>query len=82
MDRVEGQRRLINLEGSLGARSLAFNPARDPMVEQAKFPGMVALYWGLVDGNGCPPTQRGRLCCGRPHSRKRTCSWRTRTTGD
>jgi hypothetical protein len=58
LDRAEAQRRLINLEAALGARSLAFSPVRDPAAEQARFPGMVAIYWGLVDGNGCPPTQR------------------------
>jgi hypothetical protein len=31
---------------------------RDPAVEQARFPNMVATYWGLVDRNGCPPSQR------------------------
>jgi hypothetical protein len=58
MDRVEAQRRLINLENSLVARSLAFSPLRDPAVEQARFPNLIATYWGLVDHNGCPPTQR------------------------
>jgi hypothetical protein len=57
MDRLEAQRRLLNLEAALGARSLSFSDVRDPAVEQARFPGMVAIYWGLVDGNGCPPTQ-------------------------
>ena len=58
MDRVEAQRRLINLEGALLARSLAFSPLRDPAVEQARFPNLVATYWGLVDRNGIAPTQR------------------------
>jgi hypothetical protein len=58
LDRLEAQRRLINLEGTLQGCSLAFSPVRDPAVEQAKFPSLVALYWSLVDHNGCPPTQR------------------------
>ena len=58
MDRIEAQRRLINLENALLTRSLAFSPLRDPAVEQAKFPSLVASYWGLVDRNGVPPTQR------------------------
>src|SRR5205823_3483388 len=58
MDRIEAQRRLLNLEAALVARSLAFSDVRDPAVEQARFPSMVAIYWGLVDGNGCPPTPR------------------------
>lgn len=58
MDRVEAQRRLINLEGSLLGRSLAFSPLRDPAVESARFPSLVATFWSLVDHNGCPPPQR------------------------
>src|SRR5919201_4760495 len=58
MDRIEEQRRLINLEAALVSRSLTFSSVRDPVVEEARFPSMVAIYWGLVDGNGCPPTQR------------------------
>src|SRR5919199_607427 len=58
MDRIEAHRRLINLEGALLGRSLAFSPVRDPTVEQARFPNLVARYWSLVDHNGVPPTQR------------------------
>ena len=58
MDRIEAQRRLINLENALLTRSLAFSPLREPAVEEAKFPNLVGTYWGLVDSNGIPPTQR------------------------
>src|SRR5437764_851428 len=58
MDRVEAHRRLINLENALLGRSLAFSPVRDPTVEQARFPNLVALYWAMIDHNGVPPTQR------------------------
>jgi hypothetical protein len=58
MDRVEAHRRLINLEGALLGRSLAFSPVRDPTVEQARFPNLVARYSAMIDHNGVPPTQR------------------------
>ncbi|MCC7103789.1 MAG: hypothetical protein IT307_01485 [Chloroflexi bacterium] len=58
MDQVEARRRLINLENTLARLSLTFSSVRDPAVEQARFPNMVATYWGLVDRNGCPPSQR------------------------
>ena len=61
MDRVEAQRRLINLENTLVVRSLAFSPVRDPAVEQARFPNLIATYWGLVDHNVCKEVSPPRV---------------------
>jgi hypothetical protein len=57
MDRVDAQRRLINLEGALLTRSPARSPVRDPSVKGARFPNLVATYWAMIDGDGTPPTQ-------------------------
>jgi hypothetical protein len=63
---LEAQRRLLNLEATLLSRPLAFSPERDSEVEQARFPNMVSLYWGLrpgrhlrqlLDGTGWLPTR-------------------------
>ena len=75
MDRIEAQRRLIILKGALLGRSLPFSPPRAPAVEEARFPNLVALYWGLVDHNRIAPTQRdfARAVADNPRFRRLPC---------
>lgn len=54
----EGARaRRRRLEEALPGYRLRFDPLRDPRVEHALFPAMIALYWELVRPDGTPPTQ-------------------------
>jgi len=45
------------LELALPEYPLAFDTLRDPAVEGARFPSMIAIYWSLVGSDSLPPRQ-------------------------